>query len=33
MIDYGYFIVNDVRVAPVAVNPFFENGLIVEMQG
>ena len=32
MIYHGYFVVKDIRVPPVAVHPFFENGLIVEMQ-
>src|ERR1700693_5510734 len=33
MVDHSDFVMKDVRVGLVAVDPFFENGLIVEVEG
>ena len=33
MVDHGDFVVNDFRVSLIEKNPFFEDGLIVEVEG
>src|SRR5207245_6706620 len=32
MVDHGDFVVNNIRIGLVAVNPFLENGLIVKVE-
>jgi hypothetical protein len=33
MVDHGDFVVNNIRICFIAVDPFPENGLIVEVEG